>query len=379
YIVKKLEEQGHVIRGLKGTPKKGWTVDYWKGQSPQGTYELQDLRFHYDFSSLYETGTLRIKEIHVSRALYRMNDLPPFLQKQKVQKASPLQKEEKKAVVSRSILDKLIVEKINFANIKVVRNGAEDIDIKRFYIKQFEVDRQKASIQQAFIDAPFIKFQLWDSYVNLDGSNIVLKTEFELRKGLHRSILRTINGKLEFMGDIKTPRSIRAEAFNGGFKLNYYASSLSMQALRLTPSRYIRYDTNLTNITAKMRNDFCNGYSCLMGSRGSGVFYHNKRKFLFKGTDVWAEGSAPEDRMKLQLTSLWMNAISQSPIFSVSTDLELQDFVSNLYYSKTYFSLPLQDQKHVDIIRKDFFKYSNRTLSSEPKGALPSREDFNSK
>lgn len=379
YIVKQLEEQGHVIRGLKGNPKRGWSVDYWKGQSPQGSYELRGIRFYYDVSNLYDTGTLRVKEIQVSQALFKMNDLPAFLKKQKTSDTATSQKVAPVEESPTFMIRKMIVEKINFSNLKIERSGAETIEIKRFYIKQFEVDQERASIQQAFIDAPFIHFQLWNSHANLDGTKVVLKSEFELRKGLHRSILKTITGKVNFSGDIQAPKTMSVEVFDGRLKVAYFANSFTMRARNLTPSQYIQYDTQLTNITATVKNPYCSGYSCLIGNTGAGSFYHNKRKFVFNDSDVRAEGGASEDRMKLQLTSLWMNAISRSPIFSVSTDLELQDFVSQLYFAKNYYTLTPNDQKHIDVIRKDFFKYSNRTLTSEPKGALPSREDFNDK
>lgn len=375
-LAKQLTEQGHVIRGLNGNPKKGWTVAYWKGQSPQGTYELFDVRFIYDFSKLYSSGILNIKEVHVSKAVYRMNEIPSFLKKEKnsnplAKQADPVPQMESEA----PLISKFVVDKINLGNIKIIRKGEDDIEVNRFYITSLSVDRNQASIGQAYIDAPFIQFQVWNSSVNFTSKTADIKSNFQLRKGLHRSIIKTISGKIEFRGDIQNPKLIKAEMFDRRVHINYASSIFYLKVRNFTPSQYLRYDTNVKNFTAEIKNNFCDGISCLAGGQARGQFYHNNKKFVFKGSDVWPDGQG-DSRMKLQMTSLLMNSVTRSPIFSVSTEEDLKDFISGVYFAKEYVMLTPEEKMNIDGVSKDYFKYAHRSMSSE-KGALPSREDFN--
>ncbi len=375
--VKKLAEQGHIVRGLRGNPKSGWSIDYWKGETPHGTFELRGIRFIYDFTALYSVGNVHIKEIHVASAVMNMREMPRFLKKQNAdekQQAADAQ-EDGEGAVSR--VARLLVDKVNLAKIRIARPGLDTIEVDQFSIVSLMIDRRDASVKQAYIDSSKIKLQIWDSNVHFASNTITLRSKFELRKGLHRAIIKPIVGSLKFEGEVYNPKLLDAEVFDGRLRLTYANNGLSVSARGLTPSLYVNYDNALRNITADLRNSVCSGYGCLTGGRAHGSFYHTNKKFLFRDQDVWAEGHE-DDVMKLQLTSLWMNAISRSPIFSVATDYDIEDFVSILYYKKMYGDLAKAEKPRVDRIRKDFFKYSNRTLTSDtPKGAIPGIEDFN--
>lgn len=376
-VVKRLAEKGHVVRGLKGNPKVGWSIDYWKGETPQGIFELRGIRFLYDFTSLYSVGRVHIKEIHVSSAALQLKNLPSFLQNQKDKKdVMPAEDAvEEKSMISG--VTRILVDKVNLAKIRITRPGSEAIEVDRFYLSSLSLDKRDIMIKQAFIDASNIKLQVWDSHVDLSTGEMLLRSTFELRRGLHSSIIKPIGGKLEFHGKLYDPKLINAEAFDGRLRISYASNGLTVSARELTPSQYVRYDNALTHISAELRNRLCSGYGCLTGGKAYGSFYHTRKKFVFKDSEVWVAGQEQE-RMKLQLTSLWMNTITRAPIFSVSTDYTIDDFVSKMYFDKMYVVLTPEERGRVNRIRKDFFKYANRTLSSDaPKGAIPSREDFN--
>lgn len=378
-VVKRLTEKGHVIRGLKGNPKSGWTVEYWKGEIPQGSFELRGIRFVYDFTALYSVGSVHIKEIHVTGATLRMKELPPFLKKGKAEEITavsvPSVAAETDGLAAK--VSRVLIDKVNLAKIRIVRPNAETIEVDRVHLQSLSIDRREASIKQAYINASNIQLQIWNSQVDFETGEIILRSDFELRKGLHTAIINPVKGRLEFHGQLFNPRTINAEFFDKRLRINYSANSLAVSARGLTPSKYIKYDSSLAVLNADMRNPMCSGYACLIGGKAYGSFFHTNKKFVFKGNEIWAVGHE-DDKMKLQVTSLWMNTLTSAPIFSVSTDDNIEDFVSKMYFSKVYVDLNPKERHKADRIRKDFFKYGNRTLSSgSPKGAIPSRDDFN--
>jgi uncharacterized RDD family membrane protein YckC len=372
-VAKSLIRQGHVIRGISGNPKKGWSIAYWKGQSEKGIYELNDIRFSYDFSKLYSTGILNIKEVNVSKAVYRVNDAVSFLNKNKSAIDKP-EKSDKKPYDQQRLLSKLLVGKINLGHLKIIRKNEIDIDINRFYISNLSVDKNQASFDQFYVDAPVVQFQAWNSSYDFATKVIDLKSNFQLRNGLHPSILKTVDGSIEYRGSLQNPNLVKAEFFGRRMRVGYAASNFYFKVNNFTPSQYLKYDKFVRNFSAVIQNRFCEGITCFTGGQARGQFVHNNKKFVFEGSSVW-QPEIPNSRMKLQITSLLMNTLNTSPLFLVHTE-DLRNYISDIYFAKNYEMLSLEEKMNIDAVSKHYYKYTDRSTSSE-KGALPSRDDFN--
>lgn len=372
-VAKHLMQQGHVIRGLSGNPTKGWRVGYWKGQSAQGSFELFDIHFAYDFSELYSSRILNIKEVNVAKAVYRMNGTPDFLNNKlpsRQQETSENQYNDQMVLMS-----KLVVDKINLTHLKIIRKNEADIDLNRFYISKMSIDKNQASLAQAYIDSPSVHLQVWNSSVNFATKVVDIKSSFELRPSLHPSILKAIDGKIEFRGQLQNPSMVKAEIFKRRLSMYYVSSTFYLKVNNITPSQYIKYDGNIKNFSGEIKNRFCEGVSCLSGGQAKGQFVHNNKKFVFDGTSVWQDDK-PESRMRLQMTSLFTDPANTAPLFLVHTEQDIKNYISDIYFAKNYDILSPAEKTNIEKVKKYYFKYSQRSTSSE-NGGLPSREDFN--
>jgi uncharacterized RDD family membrane protein YckC len=371
-VVQSLEEKGHIIKGLKGDLKTGWTVEYWSGSTSEFNFELNNVSFKYDFESFYKNNILHIADIQVSQANVRAKVIPNFLSKETKNEVVTEVQDEKR---ERFKIDKLIIDKINLAKMNFSRPGAPDLNVDRFYIQNLVMDKRAVSLKQAFLDSTTLKTQVWNSELNLQSNDLILNATFELRPGFHPLIIKPVAGKVAFTGSYSSPKMLQLSLFDQRVRIAYKNSGLTIATKGFTPSRYIQYSTALSNISARLSNSFCNGLDCFAKFEILGSFNFNGKRFTFKDHHVWPAES-PEETMRLQFAAIWLNAVDTVPLFAVSTNTEIPEYVSQLYYKKSYYFLSDLEKRNIQRWKPAFYKYSNRTISTDP-DAIPSKDQFN--
>lgn len=364
-----LEQNGHVIIGLKGSPRQGWSVDYWSGVTPYGRFELRGITINYNLSSLYSDGRIMLNEIHISKALWKYNRPSMIINDETLSAYSQFFQWGQRSI------NKYIVGRFAIADMRIARQGLPDLVTQKFYMNSIHLTDKKLFFDKLFLESPVLRVHLWNTVFDRFADDVSLESSFILRKGLHPSINGDINAKLIYKGNLKSPKYLNAMVFDKSLKIIFENNLFSVFAQNFNPRSFLNYKSEISEISGNFKSKPCKTFICVPSEHSSGSFKHFHKKIVYQGTTARIDGTI--HKVKMDLYSLFYNMFDPAPLFQMQTSDDHQSLLSRVYFGKNFELLSPAERSALSRIEFDYNVNDSTTINRHPTSTIPSLLQFN--